>query len=72
MSLVTVERIERAINTVAEMMLMHGMKLGPTIRFLEAERDKLLQETTDMDYAKSILARKRSNKGSNIANRQAA
>ena len=60
---ITIERIERAIHIVADM-----MALRPTIRFLEAERDKLLQETTDMDYAKQILARNGRNKGSNIAN----
>jgi hypothetical protein len=64
---VTIERIERAINTVATAMVTHSMPLGPTIRFLEAERDKLLRETTDMDHAKSILARNGHNKGSNIA-----
>ena len=52
---VTVERLDRAIHTVAEMMVKHGLPLGPTIRFLKAERDKLLRETDDMAYARSIL-----------------
>jgi hypothetical protein len=56
---VTVERLERAIDTVAEMMVKHDMPLGPTIRYLESERDKRRQRTADMDYAKEILARKR-------------
>ena len=69
---ITVERIERAIDTVADMMVKHGLPLRPTIDFLEAERDKLLRQTTDMDYAKQIVARKRRNKGSNIDNQQVA
>ena len=52
---VTIERLERAIGTVARMMVKHDMPLGPTIRFLEAERDKLQQQTADMDYAMEIL-----------------
>jgi hypothetical protein len=55
---VTIERIERAIATVAEVMVKHDMQLGPTIRFLEAERDKLRQATDDMDHAKQILGRR--------------
>ena len=54
---VTVERIECAITTVADMMVRHDMDLSETIRFLEAERDKLHRKTTDMDYAKQIVAR---------------
>ena len=52
---VTIERLERAIRTVARVMVKHDMSLGPTIRFLEAERDKLQQQTADMDYAMEIL-----------------
>jgi hypothetical protein len=37
---ITIERIERAIHIVADMMVTHGLPLRPTIRFLEAERDK--------------------------------
>jgi hypothetical protein len=55
MTTVTVERLERAIGTVARMMVKHNMPLGPTVRFLEAERDKLQQETSDMRYAMEIL-----------------
>ena len=72
MSIVTLERLERAIDTVADMMVKHGLPLGPTIRFLEAERDKLLRQTTDMDYARQIVARNGSNKGSNITDLKVA
>lgn len=65
---VTVERIERNIRTVARMMVKHNMpELIVTIRFLEAERDKLRQQTAAMDYAKELLAQKGRNIGSNIA-----
>ena len=63
---VTVERLEQAIRTVATMMVKHDMPLGPTIRFLEAERDKLQQETSDMRYAREILPKAGSSIGSNI------
>ncbi len=62
---VTAERIERDIQTVARMMVKHDMDLMPTIRQLEAERDKLRQKTVHMDYAREILLSGR-NKGSNI------
>jgi hypothetical protein len=52
---VTIERIEHAIGTVARMMVKYDMPLGTTIRFLEAERDKLQRQTADMDYAMEIL-----------------
>jgi hypothetical protein len=65
MSAVTVERIERAIDTVAKMMVKHDMDLSDTVRYLEAERDKLQRKTVAMDYAKEILARNGRNKGSN-------
>ena len=70
--MITVERLERAIHIVADMMVKHTLPLGRTIRFLESERDKLLRETSDMDYARQILARKGSNKGSSIGNRKMA
>jgi hypothetical protein len=41
------------------MMVMHDMPhLIVTIRRLEAERDKLRQETAAMDYAREILRRR--------------
>jgi hypothetical protein len=52
-------------------MVKHDMPLGPTIRFLEAELDRLRQTTADMDYAKAIVAKGR-NKGSNTIDRKAA
>jgi hypothetical protein len=56
---VTVERIERAIRTVARAVVKHNMPhLIVTIRFLEAEQGKLRQQTAAMDYAKEILAKK--------------
>jgi hypothetical protein len=57
-STVTVERLERAIGTVAKVMVKHDMPLGPTIRFLEAERERLRQRTADMDYAMEILRKR--------------
>ncbi len=54
---VIVERIDHDIGIVAAMMIKHDMPhLIVTIRHLEAERDKLGQETAAMDYAKEILA----------------
>jgi hypothetical protein len=55
---VTVERIERAIRTVADMMVKHGRpRLMDTIKRLEAERDRLRNETDPIEYAKQILRR---------------
>ncbi len=69
---VTIERIERASDTVARVVVKHDMWLGPTIRFLEAERDKLRQKTADMEHAKEILARNGRNKGSNTEDKKSA
>jgi hypothetical protein len=70
---VTTERIDRAIYTVARMMDKHDMpQLIETIRRLEAEREKLSQETAAMDYAREILLRNGRNKGSNINDLEAA
>jgi HAMP domain-containing protein len=56
---VTVERIDRAMHTVASMMVKHDMPhLIVTIRFLEAAQEKLQQETAAMDYAKEILRKR--------------
>jgi len=55
--LVTVERIDRAIRIVADMMLKHKRPgLIVTIRRLEAERDRLRNETDPLEYAKEILS----------------
>jgi FtsZ-binding cell division protein ZapB len=55
---VTVERLDRAIGTVADVIVRHDIDLMPTIRRLEAERDKLTQATADMDYAREILQKR--------------
>jgi hypothetical protein len=55
---VTVERLERAIHIVADMIMKHDRpRLITTIRRLEAERDRLRNETDPMEYAKQILLR---------------
>jgi hypothetical protein len=59
------------MHTVAEVMVKHDMDLMPTIRQLEAERDKLRQKTAAMDYAREIL-RQGSNKGRNIVDQKVA
>jgi hypothetical protein len=65
---VTAERIERAIDTVARMMVKHDMPhLIITIRRLETERDQLRQATSAMDYAREIVRRNGRNIGRNIA-----
>jgi hypothetical protein len=69
---VTVERIDRALHTVAKMIVKHRLPLGPTIDYLEAERDKLLRETSVLDRAKQILAREGRNRGSNTTDLKAA
>jgi hypothetical protein len=58
---ITIERIESAIETVADMMVRHNRRgLSVTIQRLESERDRLRNETDPIEYAKQILARKRS------------
>jgi hypothetical protein len=53
---ITIERIERAIHIVAEMMVKHDRpRLMATILRLEAERDRLRNETDPIEYAKQIL-----------------
>jgi hypothetical protein len=53
---VTVERIERAIRIVADMMLKHERRgLIDTIRRLEDERDRLRNETDPLEYARQII-----------------
>jgi hypothetical protein len=57
-SAVTIERVERAIRTVADMMVKHRRpQLMDTIKRLEAERDRLRNETDPIEYAKQILRR---------------
>jgi hypothetical protein len=53
---VTIERIERAIRIVADIMVKHDRRrLMDTIKRLEAERDRLRNETDPIEYAKQIL-----------------
>jgi hypothetical protein len=50
---VTVERLENAITMTAYVMAHHNLpQLLPTLKRLEAERDRLLQE---VEYAKRVL-----------------
>ena len=54
---ITIERLERAIRIVADMMVKHNRPgLIVTIRRLEAERDRLRNETDPIAYAKQILS----------------
>jgi hypothetical protein len=60
MTIVTVERIERAITTTAYCMAEHNLpQLLPTLKRLEAERDKLIAEGDPIEYAKRLLATRR-------------
>jgi hypothetical protein len=59
---VTVDRIDRAIKSVAKTMVQHDLPRAiVTIRILEAERGRLVQEQSRnaaaMNYAKEILRR---------------
>jgi hypothetical protein len=54
---ITVERLERAITITAKAMSRHNLpQLLPTLKRLEAERDKLLMDGDPIAYAKRILA----------------
>ena len=58
MAAVTVERIERAIAITAEAMARHNLpQLLPTLKRLEAERDKLIANGDPIAYAKRVLRR---------------
>jgi hypothetical protein len=62
MSKLTVERLDRAIRTVADVMVKHNRPgLILTIRRLEAERDRLRNETDPIEYAKQIIAKVHNN-----------
>jgi hypothetical protein len=59
---VTIERLERAIHIVADVMVKHRRPgLIATIRRLEAERDRLRSETDPMEYAKELLSKLHNN-----------
>ena len=55
---VTVERLTRAIAITADCMARHNLpQLLPTLKRLEAERDRLLQEGDPIEYAKRVLGK---------------
>jgi hypothetical protein len=58
MSTVTIERLERAIKVTARCMVDHDLpqQLMPTLRRLEAERDRLMRDGDAIEYAKRLLA----------------
>jgi hypothetical protein len=57
-SVVTIERLERAIAVTARCMAQHNLpQLLPTLKRLEAERDRLIAVGDPIEYAKRILAR---------------
>jgi hypothetical protein len=54
---VTVERLERAIKATARCMVDHDLpQLLPTLKRLEAERDRLMKEGDAIAYARRLLA----------------
>jgi hypothetical protein len=54
---VTVERLERAIKITASCIVEHNLpQLLPTLKRLEAERDRLVQEGDAIEYARRVLA----------------
>jgi hypothetical protein len=56
-SQVTVERLERAIRAVAGWMIQYDLpQVLPTLKRLQAERDRLLKEGNPIEYAKRVLA----------------
>jgi len=55
---ITVERIERAIAVTALCITQHNLpQLLPTLKRLEAERDRLINDGDPIAYAKRVLAR---------------
>jgi hypothetical protein len=59
MSTVTVERLDRAINITADVMVRHNLpQILPTLKRLEAERDRLLTDGDPIEHAKRVLARR--------------
>jgi hypothetical protein len=54
---ITVERLEQAIKAVAGWIVQHNLRHAvPTLRRLQAERDRLLKEGNPIEYAKRVLA----------------
>jgi hypothetical protein len=55
---ITIVRLERAIAITADAMARHNLpQLLPTLKRLEAERDKLTTAGDPIDYAKRLMAR---------------
>ena len=56
----TVERLERAIKTIAAAMVEHDLPgLLVYIRRLETERNRILQQADAIEYAKELLGQNR-------------
>jgi hypothetical protein len=54
---VTVARLERAIRTTARCMVQHDLpRLLPTLKRLEAERERLIKDGDAITYARGLLA----------------
>jgi hypothetical protein len=54
---VTVERLACAIRTTARCMVQHDLpRLLPTLKRLEAERERLIKDGDAITYARSLLA----------------
>jgi hypothetical protein len=55
---VTIERLERAIKTTARIIERHNMlQLMPTLRRLEAERDRLIRDGDPLAYVRRLLGK---------------
>jgi hypothetical protein len=54
---VTIERLDRAIQLTARCMVKHQLpQILPTLKRLQGERDRLLQEGDALEYARRVLA----------------
>ena len=50
------EQLERAVETTARVIVQHDLpQIMPTLKRLEAERERLLREGDPIEYAKRIL-----------------
>jgi hypothetical protein len=55
----TAEDLKRAITVTADVMVRHKLpQLMPTLKRLEAERDRLLREGDAIEYDKRVLGYK--------------
>lgn len=53
---VTIERLEQAIQLTARCMVNHQLpQILPTLKCLEAERERLLREGDALEYARRLL-----------------